>query len=131
MIITVDGLNIDKNSIVAIHDGVRPFITKKLIKKLFKNAEKNKCVVPYIETNNTIILNKKYVTRKELMLIQTPQLFRSEIITKAYKQKYNNEFSDDSSVVKSQGNKINYLKGEKYNIKITTKEDLDFIEKII
>ena len=65
------------------------------------------------------------------MLLQTPQLFKSEIITTAYNQEYNSKFTDDSSVVEAKGYKITYLKGEKYNIKITTQEDLKIVEKLI
>ncbi len=122
---------IDKNSIIAIHDGVRPLFTNNLLKKLFKKAQNNKCVVPYIKINDTVKIKKENINKEQLILLQTPQLFKSEIITEAYNQEYNSKFTDDSSVVEAQGYKITYLKGEKYNIKITTKEDLKIVEKLI
>ncbi len=122
---------IKSNSIVAIHDGVRPMFTKKLIYKLFDKIKEHDCVVPYISTNDTVKVKGIKVNRKELMLIQTPQLFKGNVIKKAYKQKHKKTFTDDSSVVESIGHKIKYVKGELENIKITTIEDLKIIKKII
>ena len=122
---------IKSNSIVAIHDGVRPMFTKKLIYKLFDKIKTHDCVVPYISTNDTVKVKGIKVNRKELMLIQTPQLFKGNVIKKAYKQKHKKTFTDDSSVVESIGHKIKYVKGELENIKITTIEDLKIIKKII
>ena len=122
---------IKSNSIVAIHDGVRPMFTKKLIYKLFDKIKTHDCVVPYISTNDTVKVKGIKVNRKELMLIQTPQLFKGNVIKKAYKQKHKKIFTDDSSVVESIGHKIKYVKGELENIKITTIEDLKIIKKII
>ena len=122
---------IKSNSIVAIHDGVRPMFTKKLIYKLFDKIKTHDCVVPYISTNDTVKVKGIKVNRKELMLIQTPQLFKGNVIKKAYKQKHQKTFTDDSSVVESIGHKIKYVKGELENIKITTIEDLKIIKKII
>mgnify|MGYP001183147243 FL=1 len=122
---------IKSNSIVAIHDGVRPMFTKKLIYKLFDKIKKHDCVIPYISTNDTVKVKGIKVNRKELMLIQTPQLFKGNVIKKAYKQKHKKIFTDDSSVVESIGHKIKYVKGELENIKITTIEDLKIIKKII
>ncbi len=122
---------IKSNSIVAIHDGVRPMFTKKLIYKLFDKIKTHDCVVPYVSTNDTVKVKGIKVNRKELMLIQTPQLFKGNVIKKAYKQKHQKTFTDDSSVVESIGHKIKYVKGELENIKITTIEDLKIIKKII
>ena len=122
---------IKSNSIVAIHDGVRPMFTKKLIYKLFDKIKTHDCVVPYVSTNDTVKVKGIKVNRKELMLIQTPQLFKGNVIKKAYKQKHKKTFTDDSSVVESIGHKIKYVKGELENIKITTIEDLKIIKKII
>jgi len=124
-----NGLKFIKDEgIVAIHDGARPLLSKSLIKNLFKNALKNNNAIPYINLKDTIRKvdqNKnKSLNRKNYVLIQTPQVFQSSEIKKAYKQKFNNKFTDDSNVFESLNKKINLIKGEEKNFKITTKNDL-------
>ena len=62
--------------------------------------------------------------RSRLFAAQTPQIFWSEILKKAYSQPYSTAFTDDASVAESSGVEIKYPEGERYNIKITTPEDL-------
>ena len=119
---------INDEGIVAIHDGARPLVSKKLIKNLFKNALKKNNAIPYINLKDSIRKvgkNKnKSLNRKNYILIQTPQVFNSLDIKKAYKQKFNKRFTDDSNVFESLNKKINLIKGEEKNFKITTKNDL-------
>ncbi len=116
---------INDEGIVAIHDGARPLVSKKLIKNLFKNALKKNNAIPYINLKDSIRKvgkNKnKSLNRKNYILIQTPQVFNSLDIKKAYKQKFNKRFTDDSNVFESLNKKINLIKGEEKNFKITTK----------
>ena len=116
---------INNEGIVAIHDGARPLVSKKLIKNLFKNALKKNNAIPYINLKDSIRKvgkNKnKSLNRKNYILIQTPQVFNSLDIKKAYKQKFNKRFTDDSNVFESLNKKINLIKGEEKNFKITTK----------
>ena len=69
--------------------------------------------------------------RENYVLIQTPQVFQSSEIKKAYKQKFNNKFTDDSNVFESLNKKINLIKGEEKNFKITTKKDLILAENYL
>ena len=131
-----NGLKFIKDEgIVAIHDGARPLLSKSLIKNLFKNALKNNNAIPYINLKDTIRKvdqNKnKSLNRKNYVLIQTPQVFQSSEIKKAYKQKFNNKFTDDSNVFESLNKKINLIKGEEKNFKITTKKDLILAENYL
>ena len=131
-----NGLKFIKDEgIVAIHDGARPLLSKSLIKNLFKNALKNNNAIPYINLKDSIRKvdqNKnKSLNRKNYVLIQTPQVFQSSEIKKAYKQKFNNKFTDDSNVFESLNKKINLIKGEEKNFKITTKKDLILAENYL
>ena len=131
-----NGLKFIKDEgIVAIHDGARPLLSKSLIENLFKNALKNNNAIPYINLKDTIRKvdqNKnKSLNRKNYVLIQTPQVFQSSEIKKAYKQKFNNKFTDDSNVFESLNKKINLIKGEEKNFKITTKKDLILAENYL
>ncbi len=120
------------NAIVAIHDGVRPFASRKLISGLFEMAGSNAALVPVIPVTDTLkVLDSalcekpsRTADRSELFGAQTPQLFWSETIKAAYGQPYDTSFTDDASVVRAFGVDVKYVPGEKTNIKITTPDDL-------
>ncbi len=129
-------LKINKNDIVSIHDGVRPFISKKLIKKLFNSAIKKGHSAPILIPKDSIRVfiengtKTKSVNRSSFVFTQTPQIFKGELIKNAYKKNNNNK-TDDLSLIEESVNKVNLIKGEQLNIKITTKEDWLLAKKII
>ena len=131
-------------SIVAIHDGVRPLISRECIKSLFDLAEKYEGVIPVLPCTDTIkVLGKEdecglrrsdasaKADRSVLFGAQTPQIFHSEIIRKAYSCAYDTSFTDDASVAEAYGIDVVYAKGERTNIKITTPEDLVSLEALV
>ena len=117
------------DSVVAVHDGVRPFVTKEFLEEMFRAGEELGNAIPAIapvETVREVSGPESYVLRRDdIRLIQTPQVFRSEVIKAAYKLPYDPKFTDDASVVEAAGYRINLVDGLKYNIKITTPEDLE------
>lgn len=119
---------VDKDSIVAIHDGVRPFVSKSVIENSFVTAQTYKAVVPVIDIVDTVRElhdNESHtVSRDKYKIVQTPQTFLSNLIKQAYSQDYNKDFTDDASVVESMGVKIKLIEGNRENIKITTPFDL-------
>jgi 2-C-methyl-D-erythritol 4-phosphate cytidylyltransferase len=124
-----NGLNfVDVPGLVAIHDGVRPFVSIDTIKRCFQMAEKLGNAVPVISpTESMRVLTEtgsRPVNRLNVKIVQTPQVFNAEIIKKAYRQDYLPEFTDDASVLEKTGVKINLIEGNRENIKITTPEDL-------
>tara|TARA_Y100001970_G_scaffold266340_1_gene354885 strand:+ start:828 stop:1967 length:1140 start_codon:yes stop_codon:yes gene_type:complete len=110
---------------VLIHDAARPLVTDKLIEKILFNLKKYKTVIPYINYSDRKIHNNKQINNN-IKNIQTPQGFDYKLILSAHKYLKKNNFSDDSSLIENLGKKIKYLKGEKTNLKITYKEDLNF-----
>jgi 2-C-methyl-D-erythritol 4-phosphate cytidylyltransferase len=98
----------------------------------FDAAHKYGVAIPFIPVNDSLRkLNKqsnKAVARNTYRIVQTPQCFRSEILQKAYQQKYNKTFTDDASVVERTGEKIFLVDGNPENIKITSPADLVFAE---
>ena len=120
--------NIKDCDVVAIHDGVRPIVSKQLIHDTIKLININTGVIPIIPVINTIRQIKdnlsKNLDRKTLFCVQTPQCFKYEEILNAYKQPYSDLFTDDASVFEANGGKITTLKGEFKNIKITKPKDL-------
>lgn len=128
-----NGLNlIEEKSIVAIHDGVRPLVSKKTIKSCFDTASRKGNAVPVISVTESLRQKKKKgsirVNRDDFFIVQTPQCFDSEILKKAYGHKYSKEFTDDASVVEKYGKKIFLTEGNLENIKITSPADLKVAE---
>lgn len=121
--------------LVAIHDGVRPFVSQKTIARGVKKAQKYKTAIPVISENNSVrILDgklNKHIDRDKVKIVQTPQIFDKKLIKKAYKQDYSPNYTDDASVVENFGASIYLYKGNVENIKITTKLDLKFAKFLI
>jgi 2-C-methyl-D-erythritol 4-phosphate cytidylyltransferase len=119
---------VDVPGLVAIHDGVRPFVSIDTIKRCFQMAEKLGNAIPVISPNESMRLvtetGSMPVNRFKVKIVQTPQVFNAEIIKKAYRQDYLPEFTDDATVLEKTGVKINLIEGNRENIKITTPEDL-------
>lgn len=121
-------LAIKEEGIVAIHDAVRPLVSKQLIERMYEQAAENGNAIPYVKTSDSLrqISNNtsKIVNREQYVMIQTPQTFITEQLKKAYQQNYKQIFTDDASVVENAGFKINLVEGERNNLKITYPEDL-------
>lgn len=118
--------------VVAIHDGVRPFVTPGMIEESIQGARQFKAVVMATPVKETIKVASpdrtilKTLDRKSLWQIQTPQAFQLEVIRQALHQAAEDGFvgTDDASLVERIGIKVYILPGSYTNIKITTPEDL-------
>jgi 2-C-methyl-D-erythritol 4-phosphate cytidylyltransferase len=115
-------------SMVAIHDGVRPFVSIDTIKRCFDTAEKLGNAIPTISPTESLRIMTEQgnlpVNRLNVKQIQTPQVFNAGLIKNAYLQEYSPEFTDDATVLERTGEKINLIEGNRENIKITNPEDL-------
>ena len=125
----------DEVSIVGIHDAVRPLASKKLIIKLFLEAENNTAVIPVVAPIDSYRIvegdNSRIIDRSTLRMVQTPQVFQAEALRKAYEQPFSSTFTDDASVMEAAGHKVTLVEGERENIKITTPSDMLIAEAII
>ncbi len=135
-------LDADKDSIVLIHDGARPFISPNHILKLISEIESGSCEAAAVgvRVKDTIKQIDDYgfisttPDRNSLISIQTPQCFRFDLIMKAHTRARNKDldFTDDCAVVEAlSGERIKVVEGDYNNIKITTPEDLVLAEKIL
>jgi len=126
---------INEESLVAIHDGVRPLVSNETISRAFHYAKIFGNGIPVVPINESVreIYEKdnKPIERKKLCIVQTPQCFKSSIIKKAYKQNYQENFTDDATVIESTGEKIQLFNGNIENIKITRPIDLKIAEIIL
>jgi len=123
------------NTIVAIHDGVRPLISTSLIESLVAETKSGIGVIPIVPVKDSIRKvegeNSVHLDRSNLLKVQTPQCFLSADIQKAYTQDFSDTFTDDASVFEANGGKINTLLGEEKNLKITTEKDLKIASILI
>jgi len=115
-------------SLVAIHDGVRPFVSIDTIRRCFKAAEELGNAVPVVSPAESLRIltpnGNEPINRLIVKQIQTPQVFDAQLIKDAYSQNYSNEFTDDATVLEKTGLKINLIDGNLENIKITNPTDL-------
>jgi 2-C-methyl-D-erythritol 4-phosphate cytidylyltransferase len=126
---------IQGTALVAVHDGVRPFVNIQTITRCFHEAEKYGSAIPVMDLEESIRhiteTGSQSVDRKAYRLVQTPQVFKSDMLKKAYEQDYSPLFTDDASVVEAMGVKIKLVDGNRENIKITTAFDLKIAETIL
>ena len=133
-----NGLNAieEEAGYVAIHDGVRPILSRQLIECGFKEAKLHGNAIASVQLKESIrkIVNSNssiVADRNEYRLIQTPQTFSVNEIKRAYLQADSINFTDDSSVAESAGQVIHLIEGSYKNIKITTPEDLLLAEAVL
>ncbi len=126
---------VNEDGLVAVHDGVRPLVSNETIKRSFESAfelgngiASSNIVFSIRKFENGISLAKNRDLYKE---IQTPQTFKVSVLKNAYLQEFNEEFTDDASVVEKLGEKIYLTEGNRDNIKITTPFDILIAEAVI
>ena len=130
--------HVPDNCIVAIHDGVRPFVSQNLINTCIENAYEVGACIPVLEVTDTIKQVdkqdnvKKTLDRDKLRAVQTPQGFKYEILKECYDNAINDNLiaTDDASIVEHYKYKVKTINGLNKNIKITTPFDLKVAELI-
>lgn len=117
---------------VAVHDGVRPFITEEIIKTVYEAAKQIGAAVAAIPVNDTLKRAEgegfllENVDRENLWRMQTPQIFKTELLLKAMKKAQRESFygTDEGSLIQYIGKPVKFISGSEFNIKITRPEDL-------
>lgn len=122
------------DGLVAVHDGVRPFVAREVIEACFCEADLRGAVVPVTDVVETVrrVTPEGSVTvnRADYKLVQTPQVFRTALLKSAYRQPYSERFTDDASVVEAMGVSVALVPGNRENIKITTPFDIRVAEAL-
>jgi len=122
----------DDVDLIALHDAVRPCVTKEQISAVFKAAAETGAALlaqPLVGTIKEVGKDKnivKTIDRRDLWEAQTPQIFKPDIIRKAYAQrdKVKNDITDDAQLVEALRVPVKIVESTSGNIKITTNEDL-------
>lgn len=126
---------INEESLIAVHDGVRPLVSPETIQRCFNEAESKDAAIPVMPAVESIRMETEAgsiaVDRSKYFMVQTPQVFESEVLKKAYSQSFSNTFTDDASVVESLGYKIAMVEGNSENIKVTRPLDLVIAEALL
>ena len=124
---------------ILIHDGARPLVTEEVIRRTLLAAQNSGaaiCAVPVKDTikqadsDGNVLAT---IPRESLWAVQTPQVFRADLIRRAYENAYvhNHYGTDDASLVEYLGEEIKIVTGDYENIKITTPEDIPTAEQIL
>lgn len=126
---------VPENTLVAIHDAARPLVPESTIKECFTIAQRKGNAIPAVKLTGSIrqidgSLNKS-VDRNKFKLIQTPQVFISNKIKRAYLQSYHEHYTDDATVLESIREVIQLVEGSPNNIKITTEDDLLYVSSVL
>ncbi|MGL6173501.1 MAG: 2-C-methyl-D-erythritol 4-phosphate cytidylyltransferase [Cellulosilyticaceae bacterium] len=125
---------------IIIHDGARPFIKAKTIRECLAKTKEIGASIVGVPVKDTIkVYNpetgmiENTPNRSTLWAIQTPQIFKTEIIKEAHSYAKKNKVygTDDSSLVEAMGRSVHMVMGEYTNIKLTTPEDLLLGERIL
>jgi len=138
---------IPDGAVAAIHDGVRPLVSRDLLRTMVSKMDSCRALIPVVPSVDTLKAVREVtgpdgnkclesiegvrIDRSEVYCAQTPQIFLSEDIKAAYALPYSTEFTDDASVAEAKGIPLTWIPGERYNLKITTPEDLLFAEAIL
>lgn len=126
---------VDEDGLVAVHDGVRPLVSTSTIKRCFEEAEKYGNAIPVISPADSLRMITEQgnipVNRDYFRIIQTPQVFKAQIIKRAYLQDYTPDLTDDATLVERSGESIHLVDGNRENIKITTPEDMLIAEALL
>lgn len=123
------------SGLVAVHDGVRPFVSASVILRCFDAAKTSRAAIPVVEVVETLrhltATGSETIDRNNYRLVQTPQVFDVALLKEAYAQAYVPSFTDDASVVEAMGVSVTLVEGNCENIKITTPFDLKIADVLI
>jgi 2-C-methyl-D-erythritol 4-phosphate cytidylyltransferase len=119
-----------KTQLILIHDSGRPFIDAKTVSAVIKSAKRYGAAIVGVPVKATIkevtseFAVKETLNRDNLWEIQTPQVFKKDLILRAHRKFGNTNVTDDAMLVEKLGSKVKVVLGTYENIKITTPEDL-------
>ena len=126
----------DDDLVVGIHDAVRPLVSRDTLERCYSTAAERGSAVPVIEMDDSVRMvgdhgSSVHLERSKLRRVQTPQVFKSELLKEAYGQTCDPAFTDDASVYESLFEKVVLVEGNWENIKITTPTDLQLASMLM
>lgn len=126
------------SDIVLIHDACRPFVSPALVERVVAEARRSGAAVPALQVTDTLArlrddVLESIIPREKAVGIQTPQAFRTDVLKKAYDtaKEAITTSTDESSLVLAAGMPVKAVEGERWNIKVTVKEDIGIISSFL
>ena len=125
------------DALVGVHDGVRPFVSQRVLEDCFREAWIHGAAIPMISLQDSLrhIVGVNGVTevvpRDRYRLVQTPQIFKLSLLRRAYEQRFVESFTDDASVVEALGEQVVGVEGNSENIKLSTPFDIMVAKTLI
>lgn len=130
-------LSSESEDIVVIQDAARPLVDVFIINQVIKAAKECGASTAYIEASDSIAVKNEndeivnFVNRSTIAQIQTPQAFKFGLLKKGHEFAKDAKATDDCSLILALGNKVKLVKGDKKYHKVTTVEDLKYIEGLL
>jgi 2-C-methyl-D-erythritol 4-phosphate cytidylyltransferase len=120
---------------IAVHDAARPLVSPELIVRAIATAREHGSAIPVVPLADSVRRLRESSSYPEdrafLRGVQTPQVFRADILRTGYERAVGDDFGDDAAVVESVGYTVMLCEGERRNIKITQPEDMVIAEAIL
>lgn len=130
----IDSLEWDTD-LIAIHDGVRPLGSVEMIRRVADAAVLHGAAIPVVAAVDSYRRvegpSSQIIDRSQLRIVQTPQIFRGDLLRNAYRAEFSPAFTDDASVVEASGHQIFLAEGERTNLKLTTPDDFLLAQAIL
>ncbi len=124
--------------IVLVHDAARPFVSPALIERVVEGVRETGAAVPALHMTDTLGRLRgeeldAIVPREKVVGIQTPQGFRTEVLKKAFEaaEGSDQKMTDESSLVLAAGMPVKVVDGERWNVKVTVKDDIDIVTSFL
>ncbi len=118
----------DREALVAVHDAARPLLKPELAEKLFELAVHRGNAIPVIPVRESLrrinSTENKAVNRAEIFAVQTPQVFKVDLLKDAFIRNNDTTFTDEASLIDAVGFTVFSIQGDRHNIKITFPEDI-------
>lgn len=122
---------------VLIHDAARPFASPRMIRRVLRGARDHGAAVPAVRVSDSVVELyadgglRRYHDRDVLRAIQTPQGFARDVLEEAFARTRRHDWTDDASVVRQGGHRVEVVEGDESNVKITSAEDLEHALRIL
>lgn len=133
----LSSISAEPDDLIIVHDAARPLLPADVLSRAIRTAEQKGNSVVCVRGSNTLIRGRSYVyeyiSREDVLYVQTPQIFRYRDLTKAMRKAYEDNFygTDESMLVRRTGKKVNITEGSNFNFKVTTKEDFKLLESMV
>lgn len=126
----------DGEHLIGVHDGVRPLVSLPTLVRCYAEAEEFGSAIPVMPSIESVRVldpngTNHAVDRSTIMMVQTPQVFRANLIIEAFKQPESPLFTDEASVLEAAGHPIHLTQGNRENIKLTTPPDMAFAQALM